>query len=160
MLKFEFICHHPFIKDTYTPVPCEKPESNPAGMEMLDVRDKDNLERIKSFYIEGIDSCKKALDFFIVINKPYSGVFFKLIKDLLNRKDYTDMLETLWTMMEYPNKDVNVTFEPNKIAMQIPCTLLKLKSLATNNTAMDTYKILDIPINQGVAKNLLLSKKG
>lgn len=58
------------------------------------------------------------------------------------------------------NKDVNVTFEPNKIAMQIPCTLLKLKSLATNNTAMDTYKILDIPINQGVAKNLLLSKKG
>ena len=58
------------------------------------------------------------------------------------------------------NKDVNVTFEPNKIAMQIPCTLLKLKSLATNNTAMDTNKILDIPINQGVAKNLLLSKKG
>ena len=58
------------------------------------------------------------------------------------------------------NKDVNVTFEPNKIAMQIPCTLLKLKSLATNNTAMDTYKILDIPINQGVAKSLLLSKKG
>ena len=58
------------------------------------------------------------------------------------------------------NKDVNVTFEPNKIATQIPCTLLKLKSLATNNTAMDTYKILDIPINQGVAKSLLLSKKG
>lgn len=107
--KFEFICHHPFIKDTYTPVPCEKTESNPAGMEMLDVRDQDDLERIKSFYIKGIDNCKKALDFFIVINKPYSGIFFKLIKDLLNRKDYTDMLETLWTMMEYPNKDINVT---------------------------------------------------
>ena len=86
--KFEFICHHPFIKDTYTPVPCEKTESNPAGMEMLDVRDQDSLERIKSFYIKGIDNCKKALDFFIVINKPYSGIFFKLIKDLLNRKGH------------------------------------------------------------------------
>ena len=69
--KFEFICHHPFIKDTYTPVPCEKTESNPAGMEMLDVRDQDSLERIKSFYIKGIDNCKKALDFFIVINKIF-----------------------------------------------------------------------------------------
>lgn len=107
--RLEFICHHPFIKDIYTPVPCEKTEANPAGMEMLDVRDADNIERIKSFYIEGIDNCKKALDFFIIINKPYSGVFFKLIKDLLNIKDYTDMLETLWTIMEYPNQDVNVT---------------------------------------------------
>lgn len=107
--RFEFICHHPFIKDTYTPVPCEKTESNSVGMEMLDVRDADNIERIKSFYIEGIDNCKKALDFFIIINKPYSGVFFKLVKDLLNIKDYTDMLETLWTIMEYPNQDVNVT---------------------------------------------------
>ena len=107
--RFEFICHHPFIKDTYTPVPCEKTEANPAGMEMLDARNQDNLERIKSFYIKGIDSCKKALDFFIVINKPYSGIFFKLTRDLLSRKDYADMLETLWTMMEYPNSDANVT---------------------------------------------------
>ena len=107
--KFDFICHHPFIKDTYTPVPCEKTKENPVGMELLDARDNDNLKRIKEFYIKGIDSCKKALDFFIVINKPYSGVFFKLVKDLLSKEDYTDMLETLWTMMEYPNTDVNVT---------------------------------------------------
>ena len=107
--RLEFICHHPFIRDTIISVPCEKTESNPVGMEMLDVRDADNIERIKSFYIEGVDNCKKALDFFIIINKPYSGVFFKLVKDLLNIKDYTDMLETLWTIMEYPNQDVNVT---------------------------------------------------
>lgn len=107
--KFEFICHHPFIKDTYTPVPCEKTEANPVGMELLDARDQNSLEKIKAFYLKGIDSCKKAFDFFIVINKPYSGVFFKLIKDLLSKEDYTDMLEALWTMMEYPNRDVNVS---------------------------------------------------
>ena len=62
--KFEFICHHPFIKDTYTPIPCENTGSNPAGMEMLDVRDQDSLERIKSFYIKGISGLSSSkLDF-------------------------------------------------------------------------------------------------
>lgn len=107
--QFDFICHHPFIRDTYCPVPCEKTEENPVGMELLDIREKDNLNKARDFYRKSIDSCKKPMDFFIIINKPYSGVFFKYIKDFLNKKDYTDMLETLWTMMEYPNRDVNVT---------------------------------------------------
>lgn len=107
--KFEFICHHPFIRDTFCPIKCEKTEQNPVGIEMLDIRDTTNLNRVKDFYIEAIDKCDKAIDFFMLINKPYSGIFFKYIKEFLDIKDYTEMLEMLWTMMEYPNADVNVT---------------------------------------------------
>lgn len=107
--KFDFICHHPFIKDTYSPVPCEKTVENPVGLELLDVRDESNLKKVKDYIRRAIDKCGKATDFFIIINKPYSGVFFKVIKDLLSNEDYAEMLEMLWTSMEYPNADVNVS---------------------------------------------------
>ena len=87
--KFEFICHHPFIRDTYTPVPCEKTKENPVGIDLLDARDEANLVKIKSFIKMSLDKCTKAPDFFLIINKPYSGIFFKLIKDSLNIDDYT-----------------------------------------------------------------------
>ena len=107
--KFEFINHHPFIQETYYPVPCEKTEENPVGLEILDVRDENNLIRVKEYFRKAIDKCRKAMDLFIIINKPYSGIFFKYIKDFLDIDDYTNMLEALWTEMEYPNTDVNVS---------------------------------------------------
>ena len=111
--KFEFICHHPFLRDTFQPIQCEKTEQNPVGIEMVDIRNENNLKRVKAMYKESINSCKKASDFFIILNKPYGGVFFKYIKDYLNKDDYTNMLETLWTTMEYPNNDVNVLHSEN-----------------------------------------------
>lgn len=107
--KFEFVCHHPFLRDTFQPIQCEKTEQNPVGIEMVDIRDENNLKRVKAMYKESIDNCKKASDFFIILNKPYCGVFFKYIKNYLDIDDYTNMLESLWTTMEYPNNDVNVS---------------------------------------------------
>lgn len=107
--NFEFICHHPFIRDTFTPVPCPKTDENPVGMELLDVRNEENLSRVKKHFEQAIYKCKQPMDFFVIINKPYSGVFFKVIKEFLSNEDFTIMLEALWTTMEYPNSDVNVT---------------------------------------------------
>lgn len=103
------VVHHPIIKDAYQTVVVRKTKENPVGVEILDIRDGDNLEKIKKQYIELIDRCSKAIDFFMIINKPYSGLFFKLVKDFLSIEDYTDMLVDLWTIMEYPNADVNVS---------------------------------------------------
>lgn len=107
--NFDFICHHPFIKDTYTVVPCEKTKENPVGVEMMDVRVPEKLEIVKEHFSKAINNCNKASDFFIIINKPYSGIFFKIIKEYLSIEDYTNLLELLWTSMEYPNSDVNVS---------------------------------------------------
>lgn len=103
------IVHHPIITNVLQGYVDEN-KSKDEPPELLDIREPENLKKIKSQYKWLIDNkCNSAGSFFQIINKPYTGIFFKLVKDFLDKKDYTMMLRILWTYMEYPNSDRNVT---------------------------------------------------
>jgi len=100
---------HPIFRDRVVSRQVPKTDQNPVGLEMLDIANKKDLEVAKEVYRKAFDKCESAMHVFLSINKAYSGIFFKLIKDYLDIEDYTNILETIWTSMEYPNADVNVT---------------------------------------------------
>jgi len=100
---------HPIYRDRIVAMPTEKTEENPVGLDLLDITLLENQPKIIEMYKHAIDKQKDAFGVFMIINKPYSGFFFKLVKDYLSTEDYTLLLENLWTSMEYPNSDKNVS---------------------------------------------------
>lgn len=104
-----FFLSHPIFRDRIISKPVPKTEENPVGLEMLDIVLKENQEEARKLYRYAIDKQRDVFGIFMIINKPYAGFFFNLIKDFLNEEDYATMLEYLWTSMEYPNTDKNVS---------------------------------------------------
>lgn len=109
--EFHFFIQHPIFKERLVAKQVPKTEKNPVGIEMIDISIPENLQEVKEMYRGLIDRLKRAIDFFLVINKPYLGLFFKLVWTYLSKEDYTELLEHLWTSMEYPNADKNVSKE-------------------------------------------------
>ena len=105
----DFFLQHPVFRDRIVSIPCEKTEENPVGLQMIDILLPENQEKVRQLYRGVIEKQKTAMGIFMIINKPYSGSFFKYVKDYLNNEDYTEILESLWTSMEYPNTDANVS---------------------------------------------------
>ena len=103
--QYGFIVHHPFLKD---PIVAVNDDKNPSGLRVLDINKKEDLKEMRDLYKKAINDCKDPYHIFLLLNRPYSGIFFMLIKEYLNIEDYTKILEDLWTNMEYPNADVNV----------------------------------------------------
>ncbi len=104
-----FFLSHPIFRDRIIAKPVPRTEENPAGLKMLDIVLKEDQEEAKELYRQAIDKQKDVFGIFMILNKVYAGFFFNMIKDFLNKEDYAGMLEYLWTSMEYPNADVNVS---------------------------------------------------
>ena len=103
------IVQHPIFRDRIVSRPVPKTDQNPVGLETLDIANKEDLELAKEVYRKAFDKCDSAMSIFLSINKAYSGIFFKLVKEYLDIDDYTNILESIWTNMEFPNADANVT---------------------------------------------------
>lgn len=98
--KYPLITHHPLFKERYYL----------DDDEMLDITKEEDYEKVKAKFLKGID---KSTDihvlFFLYVNRPYSGIIFKLVKDYLSNSDYSKLLKDIWCYTEYPNKDKNVS---------------------------------------------------
>ena len=104
------ILKHPIISDVFQVYTDDtKDKEGNLVPQMLDVRKEEDLDKIRSQYLELINKVDKVSDLFMLINGPYTGVFFKFTKDYMCVEDYTKFLVELWTSMEYPNVDNNVT---------------------------------------------------
>ena len=78
------------------------------GLKIIDIILPEILQEAKDMYKGLIDKMTRAINFFMIINKPYSGFFFKLVKEYLSEKNYTEILQHLCIQLEYPNADKNV----------------------------------------------------
>lgn len=103
--EFPMIVHHPIFRETFQAVKAD----NEVGLETIDIRDPEGFKRVSNECMNAIDHCTKVFELLLIINKAYSGVYFKLIEEYLDIDDYTETLEHVWTAMEYPNADINVT---------------------------------------------------
>ena len=75
----------------------------------LDIRKDSEMKKAREVYRELFKKIEKPGIYLSVLNKPYLGLFFKLVRDYLNEYDYTMMLRILWTTMEFPNQDADVS---------------------------------------------------
>jgi len=101
--KVGFICHHPYIGQIATVV-------NENGKLVLkDVRNEKDLEDIRQNIIKTIDAVTSYLQFIHIIRPPYLPAFFKFTRRFLNAYDYSSFLGSMWTIVEFPNVDDNIT---------------------------------------------------
>lgn len=105
----DFFLQHPIFNSRIVSKSVPKTKENPVGLEMIDILLEENQEEARNLYRNAINKCNKAQDFFMIINKPYFGIFFKLVEGYLSIEDYTNMLEHTWVSMEFPNTDSNVS---------------------------------------------------
>ena len=101
--KVGFICHHPYIGQIATVV-------NENGKLVLkDVRNEKDLEDIRQNILKTIDAVTSYLQFIHIIRPPYLPAFFKFTRRFLNAYDYSSFLGSMWTIVEFPNVDDNIT---------------------------------------------------
>ena len=98
-VDYPFIVHHSFMSTPFF--------STSEGM--LDIRIPEQFDKVVEHMAGIIDRANSVASVEVFITKPYKSVFFKLIQDYLDPKDYGRTLQEVWTTSENPNQDVNVS---------------------------------------------------
>lgn len=78
------------------------------GERFVDIFDKESFDKVVKMYDKALERAKDVWTLYILINRPYRTLFFKLIRNDLSEKDYNEMLSDCWTSTENPNQDANV----------------------------------------------------
>lgn len=101
--KVGFIVNHPYIGQIATVV-------NENGTLVLkDVRNEKDLEDIRNNIIKTIEVVTSYLQFIHIIRPPYLPAFFKFTQHFLSPYDYSTFIGSMWTIVEFPNVDDNIT---------------------------------------------------
>ena len=95
-----FMVDHPFITSVLTPY---------KDLTFLDIRETGNVDKAKEYYNEIIKEATDYWQLLMSLNKRYVSAFFKYTKNYLSDKDFSTALFELFTTLEYPNNDVNIT---------------------------------------------------
>lgn len=101
--QFPFIAHHPLFPQTVYAL-----QKN-GSMQLLNLANDDELELAKQDTIKRINKATNAADFLILINKPYLPAFFKFANKYMSPEDFSMFLAEMWTYVEFPNKDANIS---------------------------------------------------
>ncbi len=98
-----FLCNHPYIGQIATVV------SENGTLVLKDVRNEKDLEDIRKNIIKTIEAVSSYLQFIHIIRPPYLPAFFKFTQHFLSSYDYSTFLGSMWTIVEFPNVDDNIT---------------------------------------------------
>lgn len=101
--KVGFLVNHPYIGEIATAV------KEDGKLVLKDVRNEQDLEDVRKNILETIDSVTNYQYFMHILRAPYLPAFFKFTKHLLSAFDYSSFLGSMWTIVEFPNVDDNIT---------------------------------------------------
>ena len=102
--EIPFFVTHPFYETVMTPI-----QKEDGTLDYADINTEDGLELARTQMKSVIARAEKYSDFLLIIRKPYLPAFFKYTKDFVSAEDYTKFLSEMWTMVEFVNKDKNIT---------------------------------------------------
>lgn len=71
----------------------------------------DNQIEFRNHIFHLIDKSDSLWQLFLLVNKPYRLVWFKMISEFLSDKDFGELFSEIWVTSENPNDDVNVDLE-------------------------------------------------
>jgi hypothetical protein len=96
------IIHHPFLDSWGVQVG--------EGLEFIEyMKSKEDLEKARKTVSEIFDGFDNVLSYFVLVNKPYSLILFKFVKDYLSEIDYAEMLRFAYQREEMPSKNTSVS---------------------------------------------------
>lgn len=101
--KFGLFVQHPYFGQVVDAVQVD------GKLEMVDLREPEGLRKMRKRVLNTIDAVEKYAQFFIFVRAPFLPVFFKFTQQYLSLKDYSEALADVWTLVEFPNVDVNVS---------------------------------------------------
>lgn len=101
--KVGFIVNHPYIGQIATVV------NEEGTLKLKDVRNEKDLEDIRNNILKTIEEVTSYLQFIHIIRPPYLPAFFKFTHHLLSAYDYSTFMGSMWTIVEFPNVDDNIT---------------------------------------------------
>lgn len=78
-------------------------------LEMIDLREPEGLKKARERVLKTIDAVEKYAQFFVFVRAPFLPAFFKFTHQYLSLRDYSEALADVWTFVEFPNDDVNVS---------------------------------------------------
>lgn len=102
--EIPFITKHPYSDSPYITIPGEnKPKiyniaDNPKNLDIWRRHVRNSLERMTT-----------AREFVNFITKSYRIAFFKRIRPYLSSEDLGSLLRIVWTSVEFPNHDPNIS---------------------------------------------------
>lgn len=136
---------HPF---TNSPMICLSIDDKNTFVNLLENKTNQILFRENIF--KRIDEANDIYYIMMLVNKPYRLLWFKLINNYLDNKDFGNLLAEIWVDSENPNDDVNVSLKECISFFR----QAKLKSLMNK----DELKVfLELPetitVYRGVSKN-------
>lgn len=122
-----------------------------GNMEMVNiVEDKKAAKRFRQFIFDKIDQAESISRIYILLNTPYKMLWFNLINEYLDEKDYAWWLKEVWITSENPNGDVNVPLSEVKKWFK-----KANKKYLMSKDEMDIYNAIPdtVTVYRGVSKN-------
>lgn len=101
--KVGFLVNHPYIGQIATVV------KEGESLVLKDVRNEGELRDIQRDIIKGINAVTSYLQFIHIVRAPYLPAFFKFTHHYVSPDDYSSFLSSMWTTVEFPNVDDNIT---------------------------------------------------
>ena len=101
--KVGFLVNHPYIGEIATAV------KEDGKLVLKDIRNEKDLNDVRKSILETIDAVTSYQHFIHIMRAPYLPAFFKFTKHLLSAFDYSSFLGSMWTIVEFPNVDDNIT---------------------------------------------------
>ena len=101
--KVGFLVNHPYIGEIATAV------KEDGKLVLKDIRNESDLKDVRKSILETIDAVTSYQHFIHIMRAPYLPAFFKYTRHLLSAFDYSSFLGSMWTIVEFPNVDDNIT---------------------------------------------------
>ena len=101
--KFGLFVQHPYFGQVVDAVQVN------GKLEMVDLREPEGLRKVRERVRKTIDAVEHYSQFFVFVRAPFLPAFFKFTQSHLSLKDYSEALADVWTLVEFPNVDVNVS---------------------------------------------------
>ena len=101
--KFGVFVQHPYFGQIVDAVQVD------GKIEMVDLREPEGLKKVRERVLKTIDAVEKYAQFFVFVRTPFLPAFFKFTNQYLSLRDYSEALADVWTLVEFPNVDVNVS---------------------------------------------------
>ena len=101
--KVGFLVNHPYIGEIATAV------KEDGKLVLKDIRNEKDLQDVRKNILDTIDAVTSYQYFMHILRAPYLPAFFKYTKHFLIAFDYSSFLGSMWTIVEFPNVDDNIT---------------------------------------------------
>lgn len=132
----DFLVEYPFLETAFG--------YTPKTHKMFNVfLDKQVFETYKKEMRENISTMENLNEIVDLFRKSYKLTLFKYVNEYLSVKDFSQVFSSIWTLSEFPSRDVNVSKEEFAYWFEVAdkTILMNEDDLLKYNSLPDTFQV-------------------